>query len=127
MTTLLATALLSQTTLRFALLGFATGALTALVALSIVIVYRVSGVLNFAAAALGAMGAFVCYSLRDYHGWPTGLALTAGLVVGVLLGVATYAVMALLRQSSLLTRLIATLALLSSAQSAMFFGPSAPR
>ena len=62
---LIATAFFSQATLRFALLGLATGALTALVALSMVIVYRVSGVLNFSAAALGAIGAFVCYSLRD--------------------------------------------------------------
>ena len=97
----------------------ATGALTALVALSIVIVYRVSGVLNFSAAALGAIGAFVCYALRDDHGWPAPLALAAGLLVGVALGMFTYAVMAVLRDTSLLSRLIATLALLSAAQSAM--------
>ncbi len=119
MTVIVGTAVLSQASLRFALLGFATGALTALVALSIVIVYRVSGVLNFAAAALGAVGAFVCYSLRDDRGWPTPVAVAVGLLVGVLLGIMTYAVMAVLRNSSLLTRLIATLALLSSAQSAM--------
>ena len=72
---LIATALLSEATLRFVLLGTATGALTALVALSIVIVYRVSGVLNFSAGALGAIGAFVCYSLRDEQGWPPVAAL----------------------------------------------------
>lgn len=116
---LLATEFLSQATLRFVLLGMATGALTALVALSIVIVYRVSGVLNFSAAALGAIGAFICYGLRDDHGWPAPLALTAGLAVGVALGMFTYAVMAVLRDTSLLSRLIATLALLSAAQSAM--------
>ena len=119
MTVLVGTALFSQATVRFALLGFATGSLTALVALSIVIVYRASGVLNFAAAALGAVGAFVCYGLRDDRGVATPLAVAAGLAVGVLLGIATYAVMAALRKSSLLVRLIATLALLSSAQSAM--------
>jgi sulfate-transporting ATPase len=116
---LIATEFLSQTTLRFVLLGMATGALTALVALSIVIVYRVSGVLNFSAAALGAIGAFVCYTLRDDHGWPAGLALAAGLAVGVALGMFTYAIMAALRNTSLLSRLIATLALLSAAQSFM--------
>jgi ABC-type branched-subunit amino acid transport system ATPase component/ABC-type branched-subunit amino acid transport system permease subunit len=115
----LATALFSQWTVQFALLGLATGALTALVALSLVIVHRVSGVLNFAAAALGAIGAFVCYSLRDDFGWPTPLAVAAGLVVGVALGLLTYVVMALLRDTSLLSRLIATLALLSSAESLM--------
>ncbi len=115
----LATALFSQWTVQFALLGLATGALTALVALSLVIVHRVSGVLNFAAAALGAIGAFVCYSLRDDFGWPSPIAVAAGLVVGVLLGFLTYVVMALLRNTSLLSRLIATLALLSSAESLM--------
>jgi ABC-type branched-subunit amino acid transport system ATPase component/ABC-type branched-subunit amino acid transport system permease subunit len=115
----LATAFLSQWTVQFALLGLATGALTALVALSLVIVHRVSGVLNFAAAALGAIGAFVCYSLRDDFGWPTPFAVTTGLVVGVALGLLTYAVMALLRNTSLLSRLIATLALLTSAESLM--------
>jgi sulfate-transporting ATPase len=115
----LATAFLSQWTVQFALLGLATGSLTALVALSLVIVHRVSGVLNFAAAALGAIGAFVCFSLRDSFGWPTPLAVTAGLVVGVLLGLLTYVVMAILRNTSLLSRLIATLALLSSAEALM--------
>jgi sulfate-transporting ATPase len=115
----LATAFLSQWTVQFALLGLATGALTALVALSLVIVHRVSGVLNFAAAALGAIGAFVCYSLRDDFGWPTPLAVATGLVVGIALGLLTYVVMALLRNTSLLSRLIATLALLTSAESLM--------
>jgi len=119
MTMPLATAFLSQWTVQFALLGIATGSLTALVALSLVIVHRVSGVLNFAAAALGAIGAFACYSLRDDFGWPTPLAVTAGLVVGVLLGLLTYVVMAILRNTSLLSRLIATLALLSSAEALM--------
>jgi len=119
MTVLVGTAVFSQETVRFALLGLATGSLTALVALSLVIVHRVSGVLNFAAAALGAVGAFVCYSLRDDHGWPTPIAVAMGLTVGVLLGVLTYLVMAILRRSSLLGRLIATLALLSSAEALM--------
>ncbi len=78
MTATFATSLFSQATLRFALLGLATGSLTALVALSVVIVYRVSGVLNFAAAALGAAGAFVCYSLRDDRDWPTAFLCPGG-------------------------------------------------
>jgi ABC-type branched-subunit amino acid transport system ATPase component/ABC-type branched-subunit amino acid transport system permease subunit len=116
---MLATEVLSQATLRFVLLGLATGSLTALVGLAIVITYRVSGVLNFAAGALGGVSAFACYSLRDDHGWPWALALGAGLAIGALSGLLTYGVMALLRRSSLLTRLIATLALFSAAQGAM--------
>ena len=116
---LVAAEFLSQTTLRFVLLGMATGALTGLVALSIVIVYRVSGVLNFSAAALGAIGAFICYSLRDDHGWPVPLALGAGLARRHrtrhlhLRGDGGAARHVIAR------RLIATLALLSAAQSAM--------
>jgi branched-subunit amino acid ABC-type transport system permease component len=115
----LATELFSEATIRFALLGMATGALTALVALAVVIVYRVSGVLNFAAPALGSLGAFVCYTLRDDHGWGTAPALIVGLAAGTALGLLTWGALALLQGTSLLSRLIATLALLSAAQSAM--------
>jgi sulfate-transporting ATPase len=115
----LATELFSEATLRFLLLGAATGALTALVALAVVIVYRVSGVLNFAAPALGSVGAFVCYTLRDDHGVATAPALVIGLAAGTALGLLTWAALALLRGTSLLSRLIATLALLTAAQSAV--------
>jgi sulfate-transporting ATPase len=114
-----ATELFSEATLRFVLLGAATGALTALVALAVVIVYRVSGVLNFAAPALGAVGAFVCYTLRDDHGWATAPALVVGLAAGTALGLLTWAALALLQGTSLLSRLIATLALLTAVQSAL--------
>jgi sulfate-transporting ATPase len=103
---------LSQSTLRFVLLGAATGSLSALVALGIVLVYRTSGVLNFSAGALGGIAAYITYNLRD-GGWPTAVALAAGLLTGVALGLLTYAVMALLREASQLARLIATLALFS--------------
>src|SRR6516165_1270576 len=115
---MLATALLSQTSLRFVLLGAATGALTALVALGIVLVYRTSGVLNFSAGALGGIAAYVCYNLRD-GGWPTWVAIAAGLLAGVGLGLLTYGVMALLRNASNLARLIATLGLFSTFQAFM--------
>jgi sulfate-transporting ATPase len=114
----LATALWSQSALRFVLLGAATGALTALVALGIVLMYRTSGVLNFSAGALGGIGAYVCYDLRD-GGTSTALAVALGLLVGVALGLLTYVVMALLRDASRLARLIATLALFSVFQSFM--------
>jgi ABC-type branched-subunit amino acid transport system ATPase component/ABC-type branched-subunit amino acid transport system permease subunit len=115
---MLATALWSQSALRFVLLGAATGSLTALVALGIVLVYRTSGVLNFSAGALGGIAAYVCYNLRD-GGMPTALAVALGLLVGVGLGLLTYAVMALLRDASRLARLIATLGLFSVFESFM--------
>ena len=116
--TMLATALWSQAALRFVLLGAATGSLTALVALGIVLVYRTSGVLNFSAGALGGIAAYVCYNMRD-GGMPTAPAVALGLLVGVGLGLLTYAVMALLRDASRLARLIATLGLFSVFESFM--------
>ena len=110
---MVATALVSQSTARFALLGMATGSLVALVALGIVLAYRASGVLNFAAGAQGALGAFVCYGLRDDHGLAAVPALLAGLAAGAATGLLLHAVMLALRRTSLLTRLIATLGLLS--------------
>jgi sulfate-transporting ATPase len=116
--TTLATALLSQSALRFVLLGAATGSLSALVALGIVLVYRTSGVLNFSAGALGGIAAYICYDMRD-GGMPTALAVALGLLVGVGLGLLTYVVMALLRDASRLARLIATLGLFSVFESFM--------
>jgi sulfate-transporting ATPase len=116
--TVLATALFSETALRFVLLGIATGSLTALVALGIVLVHRTSGVLNFSAGALGGIGAFVCYDLRQ-NGVSTVLALAVGLLVGVVLGLATYWVIALLRNASQLAKLIATLGLFSAGEAFM--------
>jgi ABC-type branched-subunit amino acid transport system ATPase component/ABC-type branched-subunit amino acid transport system permease subunit len=116
--TTLATALWSQSALRFVLLGAATGSLSALVALGIVLVYRTSGVLNFSAGALGGVAAFICYDMRD-GGMPTAPAVALGLLVGVGLGLLTYVVMALLRDASRLARLIATLGLFSVFESFM--------
>jgi sulfate-transporting ATPase len=116
--TIVATAFFSEATLRFVLLGAATGALTALVALGIVLVYRTSGVLNFSAGALGGIAAYVCYDLRD-NGVPTALSVLVAVALGVALGLLTYAVMAALRNASQLARLIATLGLFSIFQSFM--------
>ena len=120
----LATALWSEASLRFVLLGTATGALTALVALGIVIVYRASGVLNFSAGAMGGIAAYHCYDLRDTMATPAAVAI--GVVVGVLLGLLTYGVLALLRDASQLARLIATLGLFGAGQAFMVlrWGPS---
>jgi ABC-type branched-subunit amino acid transport system ATPase component/ABC-type branched-subunit amino acid transport system permease subunit len=99
----------------FALFGLASGALTSLVALGVVVVYRASGVVNFSASALGAIGAYVCYALTN-DGVPSGLAIVVGLLVGAALGAATYLAMRLLRNSSLLAKLMVTLGLFTSAQ-----------
>lgn len=111
---LIATEVVSQSTIRFALLGMATGSLVALVALGVVLAYRASGVLNFAAGAQGALGAYVCYGLRDDHAVAPWLALLAGLAAGAASGLVIHGTMTVLRRTSLLTRLIATLSAMSA-------------
>ena len=51
--------------LRFAILGLGAGAVYGLTAQGIVLTYRGLGVSNFAHGALGMLGAFVFYTLRD--------------------------------------------------------------
>ena len=102
---------------QFGILGLATGSLYGLVALGVVLSYRASGVLNFSAGAVGAVGAFVTYGLRDdkHVAWP--LAVIVGLLVGAALGALTQVlIMEVLRRASLLTKLVATLGVLSLAQ-----------
>ncbi len=104
---------------RFAVIGLTSGTLIALVALGVVVVYRSSGVLNFAAGATGAVGAEVCYHLRADHGWSWFVVISIGVVVGALIGLMTqFLVMTVLRDSSPLAKLIATLGILSAVQGA---------
>ena len=58
--------------------GLVSGSAYAIVAVCVVVLYRLVGVLNFSQAALGAFGAYACYSLLE-AGTPLGLAVLAGL------------------------------------------------
>jgi branched-chain amino acid transport system permease protein len=72
--------------------GLITGAVGALLGLCLVVTRRMTGVINFAQAALGTFGAFTMLALHD-HGWSyvpsalVGLAVGAGLciLVGLIL------------------------------------------
>jgi ABC-type branched-subunit amino acid transport system ATPase component/ABC-type branched-subunit amino acid transport system permease subunit len=111
---ILSVAFFSQRTAQFAVLGLASGAMFALVALGVVVAYRSSQVLNFSSAAFGAVAAFVFYDLVGHMPWP--LALLIVLVLGGVLGALTALVLRLLAGASQLARLIATLGLLSVAE-----------
>jgi sulfate-transporting ATPase len=105
--------------LKFALLGLGLGAIYALAAQGIVLVYRGSGVLNFAHGAMAAVGAFGFIEAID-AGWPTELAVPAGVAIAAVLGALTQMlVMRPLRNASPLTRLVATLGLLTLVQGAL--------
>ena len=99
--------------LRFTLLGLGAGGLYALGAQGIILVYRGSGVLNFAQGALGMVVAYVFYDMRDVWGWDWRLSLVAALAIAAVMGALVHlAIMRPLRRASLLSRMIATLGLL---------------
>ncbi|MCU1454108.1 MAG: transporter related protein [Acidimicrobiales bacterium] len=105
--------------LRFALLGLGTGAMYALAALGIVLIYRGSGVVNFGQGAMGIAAAYVYYECHVVHGWPIAVAFLLGLLFSAGLGVLTQVlVMRPLRNASSLVRLVATLGVMLTLQAA---------
>jgi sulfate-transporting ATPase len=107
-----------QEVLRFAVLGIGVGAIYAIAAQGVVLIYRGSGVLNFAHGAIALLAASTFGALRDggTGALPAGIA-SVGLatLIGVLIHLL---VMRPLRASSPLARVVATLGLLGIVQSA---------
>lgn len=107
-----------QEVLRFAVLGIGVGAIYAIAAQGVVLIYRGSGVLNFAHGAIALLAASTFGSLRDgdVAALPAGaVAVALAAAVGVAIHVL---VMRPLRTSSPLARVVATLGLLGIVQSA---------
>jgi len=73
--------------LPFVISGLGVGAVYALSGVGLVVLYRSSGVLNFAFGALGALGAYVAWSMLE-AGWPQALAWVASVVVAMALSLA---------------------------------------
>jgi ABC-type branched-subunit amino acid transport system ATPase component/branched-subunit amino acid ABC-type transport system permease component len=95
--------------IEFAAVGLGTGGLYALLGQGIVLIYRASGVINFAQGAIAALGGYVFFELHVNQGLAWFPALLCATLVGALLGaVIQIAVMRPLRRSSPLTRVIAT-------------------
>jgi branched-chain amino acid transport system permease protein len=89
--------------------GVGHGAFDAMLALGIVLIYRTTGVLNFAQSATGSFALYVIYSVSQ--GYPLWMALGAASAVGAALSVATYGVIAGIRtRHYALTSAVATLA-----------------
>jgi branched-chain amino acid transport system permease protein len=72
----------------FIITGLALGGVYALSGVGMVVLYRATGVLNLAFGAIGAMGAFIAWSLINDHGWPQGVAYVVCVLFG---GVVTLA------------------------------------
>jgi ABC-type branched-subunit amino acid transport system ATPase component/branched-subunit amino acid ABC-type transport system permease component len=100
--------------IRFSLLGLGAAGVYAVMGIGLVLVHRASGVVNFAAGAMGCVAAFVFYDLRDNLHFNAVLALLIATALGGAIGGMTHVfVMARLRHASALTRLVASLGVLS--------------
>lgn len=73
--------------LPFLISGLGVGAVYALSGVGLVVLYRSSGVLNFAFGALGAVAAYVAWSALD-HEWPLPLAALAAVATSVAISLA---------------------------------------
>jgi ABC-type branched-subunit amino acid transport system ATPase component/branched-subunit amino acid ABC-type transport system permease component len=103
--------------LKFTLLGLAIGSLYAMAAQGIVLVYRASGVVNFAQGAFVVVGGYTYYELNHKHGWSAGPALIGTVVIGVVLGLLVhYLIMRPMRNVSPIARVVATLGVLQVLQ-----------
>lgn len=101
-----------------ALVGIAFGALYSLAALGIVLIYKTTGVLNFAHGAIGMFTAFVAYQLGVVDGWPAPIAVVLALAFAAGFGwVMERFTLRPLRERPVLTRVIVTLGWLLVLQS----------
>ena len=102
-----------ETILQFALLGLGIGGVYALTAQGLLIIYRGSGLLNFAQGAIGAVAAFVTWDLGVQVGLPMVVAVVIGIATSALLGAVTHLlIMRRLKNASPLARTVASLAIL---------------
>lgn len=116
-----------QEMIRFALLGLGIGALYALASQGLIVIYRGSGILNFAHGAIGMTGAYVEWELRTRSHWAFIPALLAGVAFSAAVGALTHLlIMRQLRRASPLVRVIATLGVLATLQAVAIlrYGPA---
>ena len=101
-----------ETIILFAVLGAGTGSLYALASVGLVLTYRGSGVVNFAAGAMGMTGTFAFWELADVFHWPVLIAMLFGVSLSGFLGLLCHLMMSRLQRASNLTRIVVTLAML---------------
>jgi len=100
--------------IQFAILGLGSGAAYALLAQGIVLIYRGSGVVNFAHGAIAMVGAYLyAEEFRARDGWAVVPALIGAMLIAAVIGALIHLlVMRPLRKAAPLTRVIATLGVL---------------
>src|ERR1700730_17993478 len=93
--------------------GIAQGAVLAILAIGLVVIYSGSGVLNFGHGAVATFTTFLFVWLRDTKGWSTGPAFCVGIAVSAAIGLLFYLlVMRPLRHAPPLAKVVATIGLL---------------
>jgi branched-subunit amino acid ABC-type transport system permease component len=104
--------------LELTLVGIAFGALYSLAALGIVLIYKTTGVLNFAHGAIGMFSTFIAYEFGVVRGWPAPIAVILALAFAAGFGyVMERFTLRPLRNRPVLTRVIVTLGWLLVLQS----------
>ena len=104
--------------LELALVGVAFGALYSLAALGIVLIYKTTGVLNFAHGAIGMFSTFIAYEFGVVRGWPAPIAVLLALAFAAVFGwFMERFTLRPLRDRPVLTRVIVTLGWLLVLQS----------
>ena len=100
--------------LQFLVTGFLTGGVYALIAVSIVLVYKATRIFNFAVGELIALGGLICFTFVVQLHLPLVLALVLALLSAVLVGILVERlVLRPLLNQPILTIIMATLALAS--------------
>src|SRR6185503_14032009 len=98
-----------QEVIRFAFLGLGLGSLYSLASQGLMVIYRGSGVLNFAHGAIGMVGAYVQWEVKEEYGQSIVVSWAAGLLTCALIGALTHLlIMRQLRRASPLARIVAT-------------------
>lgn len=101
-----------STLVQFAVLGLGIGTAYTLLAQGLLLIYRGSGVINFAHGAVAMLGAYLFWQCRAGWGWGFAPSAALAVLVAVGLGLATYhLVMRPLGRASALARVICTLGL----------------
>jgi sulfate-transporting ATPase len=107
--------------IRFALLGLATGAIYALLSQGLVLIYRGSGLLNFAQGAMAMFGAFAYYQMTVRFGVPEAVSIPVAIAACAVVGALVHlGILRTMRRASALSRVIATLGIVLVLQSAAF-------
>ena len=104
--------------LQFLIIGLGSGATYALFAQGAVLIYRGSGLVNFAQGALGTLSAYLAFiELRTKHGWATLPACVVGILGAVVVALLFQRiVLRRLSNAAAIVRVISTIGLLGLVQ-----------